>query len=228
MRNKVVGIIGGMGPSATVDLMTKIIRATPAKKDQEHIRMLVDNNPHIPPRVEAIMEHGESPGPVMAEMASNLEKWGADFIVIACSTAHFYLQDVLNSVKIPVLNMIEETIEVLKKDGVKNTVLLATIATLKTKLYEKVLNKAGINLLLPEKHYQEKVLQIIKEVKTGHFTEARAFGEEILKHSLEQGAEAIILGCTELPVIFDEIKDSPLKLYDPTEIMAQVIVKRAT
>lgn len=225
--SKVVGIIGGMGPDATVDLMVKIIRATPAKVDQEHIRILVDNNPQIPPRGEAIMGEGESPGPVMAEMASHLEKWGADFLVIACNTAHFYLPDVISAVKIPVLNMIEETIEVIKKDGVNNVMLLATEATVKTKLFEKGLTEVGINLLIPTQPYQEKVQQIINTVKAGRFDEMGNLIEEILNHGIEHCAEALILGCTDLPVVFNLIKDPPLSLYDPTEIMAQAVVKKA-
>src|SRR5690554_5524519 len=153
MTTKVVGIIGGMGPEATVDLMTKIIRATPAKIDQEHIRTLVDNNPRVPSRVEAIMQDCPSPGPVMAEMAKNLEKWGADFLAIPCNTAHYYYPDVVEAVEIPVINMIEETLKVLKKDNVQNVALLATTATLATKLYEKKAQVEGINLILPSPEY---------------------------------------------------------------------------
>lgn len=226
MSGKVPGIIGGMGPEATVDLMTKIIRATPAKIDQEHIRVLVDNNPHIPPRVEAIMGDGENPGPVMAEMARNLEKWGADFLVIPCNTAHYWYKDAASAVSIPVLNMIEETVKVLKKDGIKNVMLYATLATVHTKLYEKALTAAGINLLLPSESYQEKILKIIKAVKSGNFAEARSFTDEVVKHALEQGAEAIILGCTELPLAFNK-NDYAMVFYDPAEIIARVIVEKA-
>lgn len=227
MYSKTVGIIGGMGPEATVDLMAKIIRATPAKKEQEHIRVLVDNNPHIPCRVEAIMRNGESPTPTMVEMAVNLEKWGADFLVVACNTAHYYLPDIIRTVKIPVLNMIEETVEKLKEDRVKNVILLATIAVLHTKLYEKALNKAGINLLLPSPIYQEKVASVIAAVKLGNLTEASKSIDEIIEYCGEQDVDAIILGCTELSVAFNNIKESAIAFYDPTEIIAQSIVKKA-
>jgi aspartate racemase len=227
MHSKILGIIGGMGPEATVDLMTKIIRATPAKKEQDHIRILVDNNPHIPCRVEAIMRKGESPGPIMAEMAVNLEKWGADFIVIACNTAHYYLPDVINSVKIPVLNMIEETVEKLKENGIKNAVLLTTVAVLQTKLYEKALDNSGVNLIIPSPIYQEKVAKIIAAVKSGNLIETKRDVDEIIDYCTKKGAEAIILGCTELPMAFNKICKSNIAIYDPTKIIAEAIVKRA-
>ncbi|MFZ5754798.1 MAG: aspartate/glutamate racemase family protein, partial [Bacillota bacterium] len=209
------------------DLMTKIIRATPAKVDQDHIRMLVDNNPHVSPRVEAIMGQGESPGPVMAAMAKNLAKWGADFLVIACNTAHYYFQDVVQAVQVPVLNMIEETVKVLEKDGVQEAALLATQAILHTKLYEKALSLAGIRTIVPSEPYQAKVLQTIAAVKRGDFIKAQRFTDEIIKHCLDQGAQVVILGCTELPLVFNQKGNFPITFYDPTEIVAQAIVREA-
>jgi len=227
MSNKVVGIIGGMGPEATVDLMTKIIRATPAKIDQEHIRLLVDNNPQVPSRVEAIMGQGESPGPMMAKMAVNLEKWGAELLAIPCNTAHFYINEIFEVVKIPVINMIDETIKVLLKDNVKDVAVLATTATLKTKLYEKKILEAGINLFVPSPTYQEKVMKAIFGIKSGNFVEGRKFNKEIINHVLEKGASAAILGCTELPIAFVEKEAFPITFYDPTQILAQAIVHKA-
>ena len=99
---KIVGIIGGMGPEATVDLMQRVIRLTPAKDDSAHIRCLVDDNPKIPSRIKALIEGtGESPGPAIAATAKNLESWGADFIAIPCNTAHYYHAEAQAAVSIP-------------------------------------------------------------------------------------------------------------------------------
>ena len=107
-KEKIVGILGGMGPEATVDLMQRIIRLTPALDDADHIRCIVDNNPKVPSRIKAIIEGGgEDPGPCMAEMGRRLESWGADFLVIACNTAHFYYDAVRDAVTIPVINLID-------------------------------------------------------------------------------------------------------------------------
>lgn len=227
MASKTVGILGGMGPEATVDLMLKIIRATPAKVEQDHIRVLADNNPHVPCRIKAILEDGESSGPAMIDMALNLEKAGADFLVIACNTAHFYFKDVAQEVNIPVLNMIEETVNVLLKQNVQKVTLLATKAMLSIGIYDEKLAEAGIELILPSPQYQEKVLKTIAAVKACEYDKAREYSDEIVAHCVELGVEAVILGCTELPMAFKGKENKPLTFYDPTQIMAQAIVRKA-
>ena len=107
-NERTVGILGGMGPEATVDLMQRIIRLTPALDDADHIRCIVDNNPKVPSRIKAIIEgDGEDPGPCMADMGRRLEAWGADFLAIACNTAHYYYDAVREAVHIPVINLID-------------------------------------------------------------------------------------------------------------------------
>lgn len=226
MANKTVGILGGMGPEATVDFMTKIIRATPAKTDQEHIRLLVDNNPQVPSRIDAILEGGENPGPVLAEMAKGLENWGAEMLAIPCNTAHYYVQHVIDAVNIPVVNMIEETVQVILDSGIKNIALLATSATLKTKLYEEKLAQAGINLILPAPEFQEEIMEAIYGVKAGDYPTAFAAIAKVLDHVQSRGAQGVIAGCTELPLIISKDNCS-LDIFDPTAILAQQIVARA-
>ncbi|SMB93743.1 aspartate racemase [Desulfonispora thiosulfatigenes DSM 11270] len=227
MSSKTLGIIGGMGPEATVDLMMKIIKKTPAKVEQDHIRVIADNNPHIPCRIKAIMENAESSGPMMVEMAKNLEKAGADFLVIACNTAHYYFKDVEAAVNIPVLNIIDETVKVLLQEKVQKVTLLATKANIYTGLYDKALNQTGIELVLPSEAYQEKVLDVIAKIKAGKYEEARSYTDEIINHCMELGAEAVILGCTELPMAFCDQENLPIYLYDPADIISEVIVTKA-
>src|ERR1700679_257808 len=106
-KQKPVGVIGGMGPEATVDFLRRIVAATPARDDADHIHVLVDNNPQIPSRIAALIDgHGEDPAPVLCAMARGLEKQGADFLVMPCNTAHYYLQRIARAVNIPVLDMI--------------------------------------------------------------------------------------------------------------------------
>ena len=226
MASKTVGIIGGMGPEATADLMVKVIRATPAKVDQDHIRMFVDSNPKVPCRVSAILDDGPSPGPVMAQMAEGLEKIGADFLVIPCNTAHYYIDYVKDTVNIDVLNIIEETVKVLEKDGVKKVALLATSALINTKLYINELTAAGIEVILPQDDYQQMVMETIFAVKSGDFPKAEPYVEKIISHVVSKGAEAMILGCTELPLVINGEK-YPFKFYDPTNVLAKAIVNKA-
>lgn len=223
MIPKVVGLIGGMGPEATIDLMQKIIRATPAKADQEHIRLLVDSNPQVPCRVKAILGNGPNPGPVMAKMAKGLEMMGAEILAIPCNTAHYYLEYVKNIVNIPVVNIIEETVNVLVKDKVKDVALIASTALLKTKLYQNQINRAGINLILPTEKYQQMIMETIFAVKSANFVKAKKCYDEINSYINNMGAKSVILGCTELPLIIKEGNYS-CKFYDPTKILALAIV----
>ena len=134
-NEKVVGIIGGMGPEATVDMIAQVIRATPARDDIDHIRMLVDNNPKIPSRIKAVIEGtGESPAPCMGEMARNLVAWGDDFLVIPCNTAYYYYDAVQAAVDVPVLNMIDLTVDAIITENptVRYPGLLASTAVLMT------------------------------------------------------------------------------------------------
>ena len=104
--SKVVGILGGMGPMSTVDLMRMVTERTPVRSEREHLRMLVDSRPQIPDRPAALLGTGESPVPMMQESARMLEKWGAELIAIPCNTAHGFLEDVQAAVDVEVLDMI--------------------------------------------------------------------------------------------------------------------------
>ncbi|HET6780529.1 MAG TPA: amino acid racemase, partial [bacterium] len=108
MGEKVIGVLGGLGPWATLDLFEKILTLTPAAKDQDHLRLIIDNNPKIPDRSPAILGTGEDPTPALVETARNLERAGADFIVIPCNTAHFFYDAVRRAVSIPVLHIMDE------------------------------------------------------------------------------------------------------------------------
>ena len=107
--SKTIGVIGGMGPAATLDFFGKILEATHAERDQDHLRVLIDNNPRVPDRNAAIAGRGPSPGPQLAESARGLERAGADFLVIACNTAHAFQPDIEAAISIPLLSMIDAT-----------------------------------------------------------------------------------------------------------------------
>src|SRR4051812_24371314 len=112
MSEKVVGVIGGMGPEATVDFMRRLVARTPARDDADHLHVLVDNNPKIPSRIAVLIEGtGEDPTPVLCAMARGLQAQGADFLVMPCNTAHYYLPAIARSVTIPALDMVDLSIQ---------------------------------------------------------------------------------------------------------------------
>jgi aspartate racemase len=230
MTDKVVGVIGGMGPEATVDLMMRVIRATPAEDDMDHIRMFVDNNPKVPSRIKAIIEGtGESPAPAMAEMARNLAALGADFLVIPCNTAHYYYDEVSSAVDIPVMNMIDITVQTVfhENASIVTAGILASKAVLMKGLYRKSFKRQGVDVIYPSSEVQESLMSTVRTIKTGNYdTGDRNVLQSAAKQLVRKGAEALIVGCTELSVISDGI-DAGVKVYDSSQLLAENIVREA-
>jgi aspartate racemase len=222
---KVVGILGGMGPEATVDLMQRIINLTPADDDIDHVRCIVDNNPKVPSRIKAIIDgNGEDPGPCMADMAKRLESWGADFLAIPCNTAHYYYSAVTDAVQIPVINLLDLVVAHVKetRPSCRTIGVLASTAVLSTRLYEKRFEAVGITVVYPTEKFQNILLDVIKEVKAGNRS------DEIIETYLEicqslklAGVDAAIVACTELGVIKTDV---PLELIDAADVLAKKII----
>ncbi len=229
MPEKIIGILGGMGPEATIDLFYKIIKSTPAEKDQDHLRIIIDNNPKIPDRTAAILGKGKDPLPALQETARNLEKAGADFIIIPCNTAHYFLSSIQKSVRIPVLNMIEEAAKETQQriPQIKKVGLLASIGVYKTEIYHQQFKKFNIEVIYPEEKDKKEVMKAIYAVKAGNLSEG--IKRNIIKNAqklIDKGAEAIIAGCTEIPLILKE-GDVAVPLIDPTQVLAKVAVQKA-
>lgn len=226
-KEQIVGIIGGMGPEATVDLMQRLIRLTPAIDDIDHIRCIVDNNPKIPSRIKAIIDgNGENPGPVMADMARRLESYGADFLVIPCNTAHHYFDDVANAVDISVIHMVELVLDHItnRYPHCKKVGMLASPAVRITQLYKTYFAPLNIEDIWPLPEDQDRLFKIIKEVKKGNT------GPDIQKeysgicNGLKKlGADLAIVACTELSALGGTM---PISVVDASEILAKTIINK--
>lgn len=228
-RDKIVGILGGMGPESTVDFFLKLIKATPAQKDQEHLRIIIDNNPKIPDRTLALLGKGESPLKELKRTIRNLEKAGAELIAMPCNTVYAYYDELQKSSHIPIINMISETIEYVQRKfpDIKKIGLLATTGTVKAGTYHKATRE--IEIITPDEVAQEKVMSAIysaQGIKAGHREYPRREILEVAEVLIEQGAEAIIIGCTEISLVLNR-GDLPVPLIDPLQILAGVVVKKA-
>ena len=227
-KEKIVGILGGMGPEATIDLMQRIIRLTPALDDIDHIRCIVDNNPKVPSRIKAIIEgDGENPGPCMADMGKRLETFGADFLVIACNTAHYYYDTVQKAVNIPVINMIDLVSHHIKTNfPEQNRIgILASPAVAITGLYTKRLKKLGIKDIWPDPDYQDSLFNVIKEVKKGNTgAKVRDAYEKVCNHLLKKRVKTAIIACTELSALDSSF---PMHTIDAAQVLAMEIVQIA-
>ncbi len=223
MNEKVVGIIGGMGPEATIDLMQRLIRLTPAADDIDHIHIIVDNDPKIPSRIKAIVDGGgKSPLQHLINMARRLESFGADFLVLPCNTAHYYYPALQDSVHIPVLNMIELTVNALiqRLPLARSVGLLASDAIGITGLYDTCLEKYALRSVYPQPHEQQRLMQVIKDVKAGNTGDGvRKVFEEVVANITAGGAEVIVIACTELSIIAGGTFVVPI--IDALEVLAE-------
>ncbi|MGB8952742.1 MAG: amino acid racemase [Candidatus Aminicenantales bacterium] len=229
---KTIGILGGMGPEATAYFFDLIIKHTAAGKDQDHIPVLIWNNPKVPPRTDAILHGGQSPLPQLREGAKILCRAGADFIVMPCMTAHYYFQEITAREKTPFVHLIQEALLYAQKKipGIKKAGLIASSGTVASGLFHKIFEKKGIQILNPSPKDQERVMEAIfgkKGIKAG-FTSGRP--KKLLlsaaRKLISGGAEAIIAGCTEVPLALKE-GDLTIPFIEPMRIAAMTCIKMA-
>lgn len=171
MGHKTIGIIGGMGPEATVDSFHWIIRHTPAKTDQDHIRVLIDSNPQIPSRVNAILKNGPTPLPLLIHTAQGLQKAGADILIMPCNTADLYVEDIRKQIEIPLISIVEETVNYVTESypTIKKVGILATEATLRAGIYQKLFLKRNIELIHHSDHHAI-IDEILPKIRTKYFS----------------------------------------------------------
>lgn len=233
MSEKIIGILGGMGPEATIDLFTKIVKGTKAKKDQDHLRILIDNNPKIPDRTLAIQRKGPNPLTQLIRSAKLLENAGADFIVIPCVTAHHFFEPLQKRVKIPFLHLVEETVKYIQTrlKGIRKIGLIATTGTIQTGLFQKAFSNHVIELILPTPEVQKKwVMEAIygkKGIKViGPSENSKRLILKASESLIKQGSQAIIAGCTEIPLVLKE-EDLSVPVIDPISILARAAIAKA-
>lgn len=227
MSKKTIGIIGGMGPLATADLFRKIVLHTEAKCDQDHLHILIDNNTCIADRTAALLNGGESPLAEMVKSARWLERGGADCLIMPCNTAHCFHEKIQKEVRIPLLNMLELTCQTLSNRGISCAGLLATNGTVETGIYDQMAKKFGVKLLTPDKAGQKSLMDMIYQgVKAGMPAFDTTSVNEAVEKMRANGAEIMILGCTELPLA-KEMYHLDFEAVDPTLELAMGAIRFA-
>ena len=230
---KTIGILGGMGPEATVDLFGKIVRVTPARVDQDHVRVVIDNNPKIPDRTAFLRGCGPDPVPAMQASIDGLVRMGADLILIPCNTAHVYYDRLQANTPVPILHIMREVAAALTvgpsgQPRVRTAGLLATELTVESGLYHEALAAVGVEVLAPPPDVQAWVTEAIfgaDGIKAGVYAPARARLLRAGRYLVEQGAEVLIAGCTELPLVLRP-HDFAVPWIDPAEILARAALRR--
>jgi aspartate racemase len=229
---KVIGILGGLGPEATILVFQKILQHTPASKDQEHLRILIDNNPKIPERLPAITGSGPDPVPMMVSSGQALSRAGAEFIIIPCVTAHYFLPELRQKITLPILSMLDEAASVIRNSqpAIRKIGLLAAEGTMKVGLFQMRLSRDGVQTIIPEEDDRAEVQKLIfkiKDTRTKHNRQeiSRKFGE-IGERMITRGAEAILIGCTEISIVMNPDEFS-VGGFDALTILATAAIREA-
>ncbi|MBU0477076.1 amino acid racemase [bacterium] len=221
-----------MGPAATSDVFRRILQLTPVEEDQEHIHIIIDNNPKIPDRSQAIFGKGESPVSALIESGKMLERAKADFIIIPCNTAHFFYDELKGHLKIPIIHMIKEVAKKIHKEfpAVRKAGLLSTVGTIKAGLYQKELKVFGIEVIKPDERVQDMVTEAIfgrEGIKCGCLEgKSKKLIYNAIDNLINNGAELIIGGCTEIPLVVD-FKTVVLPFINSNQVLAEVAVSIA-
>jgi aspartate racemase len=232
---KTIGILGGMGPEATVDCFDKIINNTPAVKDQDHLRVVIDSNPKVPDRTAAIIGNGESPVPVLVAGCRALARAGADFIIMPCVSAHVFLSEIVPQIQLPVLSIFDAVAEAVTRNHpqIKTVGLLATTGTISGGLFQKRLGQDAIKTLVCEDEVQSRVMAAIYDIKNAQAARTRSeitadltAAAESLIAAAPDGAQGIIAGCTEIPLALKQ-EHLPVPYFDAVTILARAAIMRA-
>jgi len=220
---RVVGVLGGLGPEATLDFYAKVLALTPAQRDQDHLHLIIDSNPAVPNRNEAVAGTGPSPGPLLGAMAAGLERAGADFLVMVCNAAHAYQRDIEAVVSIPFISLIEETCEAtlravpdLKKVGV-----LGSSGCLDAGLYQDAFAERGVTAIVPKDAERELFMKTLYRIKAGDKgADVRDTMRGLAELLIDRRAQAVVAGCTEVPLVLDgDALACPL--IDSTAVLAE-------
>lgn len=229
---KTIGVLGGMGPEATVHFFNLIVKHTAAAKDQDHIKVLVWNDPTVPPRTDAILGRGPSPLPRLLSGVKVLERGGADLLVMPCITAHYYAAEIAASAHVPLIDLREESLRDAKKriPGLKKAGLVASTGTVQSRLFQEIFEKSGIEILTPKPAEQRAVMEAVfgkKGIKAG-FTAGRPRTAlvRVARRLIGRGAEAVIAGCTEIPLALRD-SDLAVPLIEPMRIGALACIRKA-
>ena len=228
MKNTTVGVLGGLGPMASVYFYEMVVNMTDAKTDQEHVDMIITNRATTPDRTAFIVgDSNEDPSNVLVDDAKKLEKYGVDFIVMTCNTAHYFYEKIAKSINIPLVNIVEETIKHAKATNHKKLGILATTGNVQTNLYQDMCKKYDIEFLVLDKNRQSKIMEIIyDDIKSGKPGNMDKFNS-IVDYLKENNCDGVILGCTELSILKNNNNLNRDFYIDSLEVLARETIVRS-
>ena len=222
-KNKTIGVIGGLGPEATLDFFTRVLQRTPAKQDQDHLHLIINNNPNVPNRNEALAGTGPSAEPALIESAKALERAGATAVVMICNTAHAYQKAIETAVSIPFISMIDEVVKASLKENASKVGILAADGCLQAQLYQTAFAKHSINTLQLDANAQAEFMRLMYKIKAGQKESTKKAMQELAQSLIDKGAQVIIAGCTEVPLVLKQ-EDLNVPLIDSTDVLITAVL----
>jgi len=228
-QEKTVGILGGMGPEATVDFYNRIVKSTPARKDQDHIRTVILSDPKVPDRTEGILGRGESPFARLQSGLDTLVHIGVEIIAIPCVSSHYFFEKFRVPGHVILLSIVKETaLYTLNKwPEIKRVAVLGTDVTVQMDLFGKYFSSNGVTLLFPSpKEQKEIIMDAIYLVKSGKYSGVSEKLRAVVNRLKEDGAQAVIAGCTEIPLVF-KARDMGIPMVDTLQCLADAVVREA-
>lgn len=226
--SRVVGILGGMGPGATVDFYDKLIKATPAQSDQDHLRVIIWADPTVPNRNEALTSGGADPTPLLIRGIDGLIASGAEILVVPCNTVHAFLPQALRGKDIEFISIIEATVaEVSRSAAGLRVGLLAADGAMASGLYQTALHDAQFDVVTLDDADQRSLMRLIYEYKSGRVGAAGLrLLDGLIKKLVADGVGVVIAGCTEVSSLLGDIT-IPVRIIDSSQVLAAVTVTRA-
>lgn len=223
-----LGVLGGMGPMATVDFLHKLVDRTPARADNEHIPTIVHSVPQLPDRIQAIFEGGASPLPALIEAIETLQAAGAVCIAMPCNTAHYWYDRFEPAAKVPFLHIADAAMAAIS-DGDLSGIrlgLMGTRGTLKAGFYQERFAARQIDCMVTTAGDQERLVDpAIRAIKANELDRAAPLVEHAVEALLEQGAETVVLACTEIPVVLNRFRPAlQARCIDATVALADACI----
>lgn len=230
-ERRVIGVLGGLGPAATVDFYAKLVAATPALRDQDHIHVIIDADPSTPNRNEAVAGVGPSPEPQLVGMATRLAAAGAEALFMVCNTAHAYAPAIRAAVAVPLVSIIEETAAatLAAAPNARRVGVLAAAGAQDARLYQTEFARHGVNVVEPHGELRERFMALLYRVKAGDTGQgARSDMRAIALELVGLGAEAVVAGCTEVPLVLAQADVGSVPLVSSTDALVSAAVAIGT
>jgi aspartate racemase len=226
-RRRIVGVIGGMGPAATVHFMARVLELTPARNDQDHLHLIVDNNSGVLDRNAAVAGRGPSPAPALAAMARGLQRAGAEMLVMPCNTAHAFAGAILAASDLPFVDLIEAAADEAVAHRTPRVGVLAADGCFQAGLYQHALARRHVEPVLLEPRAQARFMALLHAIKAGDRGARVRNGMQALAEELvAAGARSLVAGCTEVPLVLGPA-DIAVPLTDSIDALARATIAAA-